>query len=358
MKICVYAICKNESAFVERWFKSMSEADEIFVLDTGSTDDSVKKLGFLGVKVKTEIIDPWRFDVARNLSLSMVSEDADVCVCTDLDEVFERGWREKIEKTRFNGVTRARYRYVWSHDGERAGVEFLADKIHVRHGYKWINPVHEVLHSDGKEVFTTINGLILHHYPDPNKSRAGYLPLLELAVKENPENDRNSHYLGREYFFRGEYEKAINELIRHLSLPSAVWNEERAASMRYIAESCRALGRVDDAEKWYIRAFSECPDSREPSFGYARMLYSLGNYAGAVFWLRKTLSVTVRSLSYISSPDAWGAEPYDLLALSYFALGSYDEAAAAGKRAVELDPDNPRLKNNLLFYEEKTKFKR
>lgn len=38
MKIVVYAICKNEEQFVDRWMDSMSEADEIVVLDTGSSE--------------------------------------------------------------------------------------------------------------------------------------------------------------------------------------------------------------------------------------------------------------------------------------------------------------------------------
>ena len=42
-KISVYAICKNEEKFVDRWYESMKEADEIYVLDTGSTDLSVEK---------------------------------------------------------------------------------------------------------------------------------------------------------------------------------------------------------------------------------------------------------------------------------------------------------------------------
>lgn len=355
MKICVYAICKNEAKFAERWVKSMSEADEITVLDTGSTDGSSEKLAALGARVESAIVSPWRFDVARNLSLATVAEDADVCVCTDLDEVFEPKWREKIEKAWKADVTRGRYRYVWSHDGERAGVEFLADKIHARRGYRWINPVHEVIVPDGAEKSIVIDGLTLHHYPDPSKSRAAYLPLLELAVREDPNNDRNAHYLGREYYFRGLYDKAIGELSRHLALPSAVWREERAASMRYIAASYRALGNLPEAEKWYVRAYLESPDSREPAFDYARMLYAEGNYAGAVFWMNKALAVIVRSLSYISSPEAWGAEPYDILALSLFALGSYDDAAKAGKRALELAPDDERLKSNLYFYEEKAK---
>lgn len=51
-KVCVYAICKNEEKFINRWVESMKEADEIYVLDTGSTDNSRKLLKKLGVNVK------------------------------------------------------------------------------------------------------------------------------------------------------------------------------------------------------------------------------------------------------------------------------------------------------------------
>jgi glycosyltransferase involved in cell wall biosynthesis len=43
-KICVYAICKNESQFVDKWLESMSEADYIVVLDTGSDDETYNLL--------------------------------------------------------------------------------------------------------------------------------------------------------------------------------------------------------------------------------------------------------------------------------------------------------------------------
>ena len=69
-KVCVYAICKNEEKFVERWYNSMKEADYIVVLDTGSTDNTVKLLSSLPkVIVQQKIIEPWRFDVARNESI-------------------------------------------------------------------------------------------------------------------------------------------------------------------------------------------------------------------------------------------------------------------------------------------------
>lgn len=52
MKICVYAICKNESKHIKRWYESMKEADEIYVLDTGSTDNSVELLKNLVLLLK------------------------------------------------------------------------------------------------------------------------------------------------------------------------------------------------------------------------------------------------------------------------------------------------------------------
>ena len=67
------------------------------VLDTGSTDDTVERLRAAGARVTVERFDPWRFDTARNRSLDLVPEDADICVCTDLDEVLHPGWRALLE---------------------------------------------------------------------------------------------------------------------------------------------------------------------------------------------------------------------------------------------------------------------
>ena len=59
IKICVYAICKNEEKFVDRWYESIKDADGIFVLDTGSSDDSAKKLKKHGISVKEMEIKPY-----------------------------------------------------------------------------------------------------------------------------------------------------------------------------------------------------------------------------------------------------------------------------------------------------------
>lgn len=219
-KVCVYAICKNEEKFVDGWMDSMGEADLVVVLDTGSEDGTVERLRARGAQVTVERILPWRFDAARNRSLELVPEDVDLCVCTDLDEAFHPGWREALERAWRPGCGRASYRYTWSfqQDGSE-GVVFWSDKIHARRGYRWVHPVHEVLQWEGEGApgpTVAAEGIQLDHHPDPEKSRGQYLPLLELSVEEDPEDDRNMHYLGREYLFRGRWKSA--------SAPwSAIW---------------------------------------------------------------------------------------------------------------------------------------
>ena len=60
--------------------------------------------------------------------------------------------------------------------------------------------------------------IILNHYPDKEKSRSNYLNLLEMSVKEDPTDDRNMHYLGREYMYYGRWNEGIDTLLKHLNL--------------------------------------------------------------------------------------------------------------------------------------------
>ena len=41
-KVGVYAICKNEEKFADRWMDSMREANLVVVLDTGSEDGTAE----------------------------------------------------------------------------------------------------------------------------------------------------------------------------------------------------------------------------------------------------------------------------------------------------------------------------
>lgn len=352
-RVAVYAIAKNEAAFAMRWIESMAEADHIFVLDTGSTDDTVSILESQGVTVKQDRINPWRFDAARNASMELIPKDWDICVCTDLDEVFTPGWRDAVEQAWQDDTTRLRYRYVWNYlpDGQE-GTVFWIDKIHARHGYQWKNAVHEILcRTDGSpDHYHTVSGITLQHHADPQKSRGQYLPLLEQSVKEDPENDRNMHYLGREYFFYRRYKECIHTLLRHLAMPQATWDAERSASMRYIARAYEALDQRQEAFRWLLRSAVEAPMLREPYIDLAVFHYREGNWAAVLAACQAALRIQDRPAIYINEPAAWGALPYDLSSLAWYHLGNPEEAYAAAETASSLAPEDLRIANNLRFF--------
>lgn len=355
MKVVVYAICKNERKFVERWMNSMSEADDIYVLDTGSTDGTPQCLEELGAKVTVEHIEPWRFDTARNRSLELVPEDTDICVCTDLDEVFQPGWREKVEQAWVPGTERLFYRYTWSFlpDG-RDGMSFWYEKIHRRQGCRWVNPVHEILHYDGGVPETQYaEDVRLEHHPDETKSRGQYLALLELAVQEEPDNDRNVHYLGREYFFYRRWEESIAVLKTHLALPTATWADERCASMRLLAKDYHALAMEGEEERWLLRAVGEAPHLREPWLDLADFCYRCQDWHGVLWATGRALAITQRPRTYISEAAAWGEHPWDLASLGYYYTGQYEKALDAIQKALELAPENTRLQENLQLIQAK-----
>lgn len=344
MKIAVYTIAKNEEQFVEKWAESAKEADYLFILDTGSTDNTVEKAKSLGINVVVATIDPWRFDLARNASLSLIPDDIDMCIALDMDEVLVPGWREELEKVKPE-TTRPRYKYTWSWENGKPGLQYGGDKIHSRHGYRWKHPVHEVLVADEMQEIQEWTNLEIHHFPDQTKSRGQYFPLLELAVEEDPTDDRNTYYLAREYFFHNMLDKASEMFKRHLDLPSAVWAPERAASMRYLAKC-----EPEKWEYWLMKARQESPGRRECLVELAYNHYVNKNWQQCLNFAFEAITITEKPLDYLCEAFAWSSLPFDLASIAAYNVGSYEEAVKYGEIAVNLDPNNERLVSNLKHY--------
>ena len=187
------------------------------------------------------------------------------------------GWRALLEARLGAGhAAQATYRYTWNFQPRRIGraMSFGTSKIHARHGYRWTHPVHEVLALGPGRAEHAVTGR-RGDAAGPPRGReqvpGQYLPLLELSVQEDPEDDRNMHYLGREYMFHGDWDKCIATLLRHLGMPSARWADERSASMRFIARAYAAKGEREPARAWYLRAIAEAPHLREPYLDFGAL---------------------------------------------------------------------------------------
>lgn len=355
-KVCVYAVCKDEEQFVDRFMVNLKEADMVIIGDTGSTDKTVEKFKENGAIVYEIPIKPWRFDKARNELLKYIPEDVDICVAIDVDEVINVGWREALEEAWQPNSCLGRYQYIWSFnpDGSPA-VQFTQHRIHARKNYHWIYPTHEVLEYTGKgqqeEVF--ISGLVVEHYPNNSKDRSFNVGLLELAMKEYPNDVRNLHYLGREYMFVNRYDDAIETLKKYLNHPNSNWNEERSASMRFIGRCYNGKGYYLQAKAWMLKAIAETPNIRDSYIELAFLAYGKQDWNTVYFAVTDALKIKeMNTLGYPSDPRGWNSDIYDLGSLACFNLGLVDNAIEFAKQAARLSPEDERIKNNIRFMEQ------
>lgn len=362
-KICIYAICRNESQFVEQWLESMKEADEIVVLDTMSEDDTYSKFikyqeTYPNLRVFQKEIKPWRFDVARNECLKLANNDCNIMMSTDLDEILEPGWADILKANWIDGVhERAVYKYTWSHTADgNEGRTFYYDKIHSRN-WKWNYPVHELLHNtltDSDEYYdentlVLFDEIHLHHYPDDTKSRRSYLPLLELRVKENKPGDHiGLLYLAHEYYYNKMYNNAIETFNEILNNHSDYFNNlEKANCYLFLGDCYRQLNNLEEAKKNYDKSIEMDETYREPYLEKAELFIKEESFRTAEKILQEGLIKSQRHYSWLERDDSWTSKPFDLLCLIHFYQGRKKESLAAAIKAYTYDMGNERLKNNI-----------
>ena len=346
MKIAVYAISKNEEQFVQRFCESAKDADMILIADTGSTDNTQALAINCGAVVHEICVKPWRFDKARDTALALIPGDYDVCISLDLDEVLEPGWREEIERVWTAETTRLRYKFDWG-----CGISFFYEKIHHRHGYYWKHCVHEYPMPDGRitEVYAHTDKLLVSHHPDPTKSRGQYMPLLELAVKEDPYCPRNAFYHARELTFYARWDEAITALNKYLAMPEATWANERCYAMRLLGKSYSEKGNSHEALKWFRLAVAEAPGTREPWVELSVQCYRLNMWAESYAAAKSALQITDKALVYTMDPEVWGEKPWDYASIAAWNLGLKDEAINLCQKALELAPHDERIGRNLHY---------
>ena len=363
-KICVYAICKNERQFVDRWLNSMQEADSIVVMDTGSTDDTYeyflqKQKEYPQLIVAQQIINPWRFDVARNESMKYIPKDCNILFSTDLDEILHPGWGNELRNRWIEGIhERGLYLYTWSHleDGSPGRI-ITYDKIHSRN-WIWKAPVHEYLfnikeNTENYDVTKTISFydtdiIHLEHFADNTKSRKSYLPLLQLRAQESPNDYFGLIYLGREYMFNNQFNEAIEVFNKIINQFTEYIGQLDYTSCYYFLSNCYfSLNNYEQAIVYGQQAINADATYREPYILMAQIFFQQQNYILAKAYLFDGINYSIRHYSWLENDISWSWEPWDLLCQICFYKGDRLESIGYAAKALSYEPTNQRLKNNL-----------
>lgn len=343
MKVAVYAIAKNESANVARWLNSVREADGIFVLDTGSTDNTVELLEAAGVQVARWSPDfEFRFDTARNASLDLVPYDYDLCISLDFDEIIADGWRRQLDSFEGNA---ANYTLIFSYDtAGNVTCSYPRFAIHKRRGFYWKYPAHEVLSANNPCEIVDLPIAVIH-LPASQKPAGHYLDLLRKGYEENPNDPRCVQYLARELMYCRQYGPSISLFERHIKLePHAQF---RLETYRYIAYMQFELNNLGDCETAYFKAIAEFPEAREAYCDLAHLYHICGQHEAAIGMLRTALRITEKpDVPMVFKDEYYGYWPYHLLAACYFQLGQQNEAIKNMCIAVQHCPNG--MPNTLI----------
>lgn len=346
IKVACYAISLNEIKHVDRWVEATQGADYRIVADTGSTDGTQERLRELGVTVHQISVKPFRFDMARNAALSLVPEDADVCLIIDMDEVPEKGFFDKVRKGWRKGADLG---WISMQTGDN---KWERDRLHSRQNWHWKYPIHEVniWYGSSEPKDCDIRNAIIRHEPDNSKSRGQYLPMLEMAVKEFPQDPRMWTYMCREYFFYSQWEKVISSA--EMKINNGGWDVESAAVCRWAGEAAHQLGDEEKARYWYDQGRDILPAQGEPQFGVAMDAYRKQEWERCLDAALNAIQ-SPRSNHYCYESAVWDWKAYDLLSIACFNLKRIDEAVTFAKEAVKANGlENDRIQRNLNFFEE------
>ena len=297
MKIAVYTIALNEEKHVERWYNSVKDADYILIADTGSTDRTVEIAKSLGINVYNISVKPWRFDTARNVALSLLPDDIDMCVSLDMDEVIDEGWREALEKTTGNQIT-----YVF-----RNKKDFINDRIHARHGFMWKYLMHECLVTDRTEMIDEFcPGIEVTHIPDTEKPRTQYLQLLKDALAENPDIGKYYRYLTQTFISEKRFEEAEEYFLKVLDIPN--FSKEDTA---YVYKTLSEIIPEKTGE-YLLLCLETAPNRREPYYYIAKWYGDHKRWEECVIWCEAALEVDKIVVDVFKDNDAWGQSMLEL----------------------------------------------
>lgn len=357
LKICVYGICKNEEKFIDRFMSTLDEIkDHIYILDTGSTDNTVEKFKSYGVHISTRKYRKFEFDRARNDSLNLVPEDYDVCICLDIDDCIEEGFIKKIKDNWTEDTTIMKYTYHYTLDeNDNPLVSFLNNHIHKRDCYKWKYPIHEVLDFTGQEENEIIvPELIIRHRPDCYKSREFYLDLLKEYVDNNKDDTRNTFLLAREYQTKGMWKECIETSHNYLNIEKATYKPERCKLMTFLAKSYRSINYYEEAIMWALKAIEEVSNTRDPYIELIITSFELKEYNNVIYFGKEALKIEEYNEEVIDDASCFDGTIYDYISLAYYYLNDYDNAIKYIDMDIEQNPNIERLhENRKLFIEKK-----
>lgn len=253
-RVSVVMIVKNEEAVLARCLESVKEADEIVICDTGSTDRTIEIARQYTDKIFTDYVWEDHFANARNHAKSKATGDWILSI--DADEFLTCPFSVVREATKLAFMA---VNVKMTAEYGPPSIFWFPRLFRRSESVWWEGAVHNHLSVMGEDVgaVTITFGYSPAHGADQLRS----LRILEKEVAANPDCVRERFYLGREYFYRGMYDKALPMLGRYVQ--QSRFLPEKAEAFLTMARAYWELRMPDDARDALAQALIINPDWAE-----------------------------------------------------------------------------------------------
>lgn len=276
VNLSVCLICKNEENNIRKCLESIQAiADEIIVVDTGSSDNTINIAKNFGARV---IEYEWKnnFSAARNVSLD--SANGQWILFLDCDEEVTKDNALKIKKLIKSSKKEGYYFKLMNMvGGEVIGTSIVLRLFRNRKEYRFKGRIHEQIVGEiqkrkGVNSIGSVEINLLHYGYDPKVADIKKKSMRNLEILNSfPPEERDGYFyyaLGNEYVRDNNYDKALKNYYEGLKVSN--YKEVKTIYYPYLAinivKSLNALKKFQESLT-YIKMFQkEIGDLRDLYF--------------------------------------------------------------------------------------------
>lgn len=330
ISVSLCMIVKNEEAVLARCLDSVRElADEIVIVDTGSTDGTKEIAGRYTDKIY-DFIWTGDFSDARNFSFSKATMD--YIYAADADEVLDEKNRERflmLKQTLLPEIEIVQMKYITKTDFNTV-MNFKKEyrpKLYKRlRGFTWIDPIHETVRLDPVVYDSEIE--ILHMPTAPHQKR-DFSIFCQTAKRDGVLSGKIQKMYAKELFISGKDEdflEAAPFFEAYLASPAAD-QEENAQLAKEASLVLLHTARLRQEEpvffQYGLNDMLTAPCA-EACLEIGEYFYEKKRYEAAVMWFFHAAFEAESILNVRSSGDL----PRKRLSDCYFALAAQTEELA------------------------------
>ena len=347
LSVCL--IVKNNHETLDKCLSSINKiADELIIVDTGSTDDTKE----IAKKYNAKIFDfVWTNDFSEARNYSFEKATCDYIMWLDSDDYITEYFQNKIielknDLNKYDTVNML-YNYAFDIDGN-VTLQLGRERIIKRSlNCKWIGYIHEYIDAS-KAVIHHNTNIEINHGRVHNESDRN-LNIYKYHISQGKElNARDTYYFGKELYYHNIYDEALTWLEKTLNMNS--WYEDKIGACIAMGDIYLALNQNENCRNICYKSFEYYEPRAEILYNIALSFQNENKLSNAVYWYKLAANCKIPNTMGTIRKEYYDFKPYLQLCVLYYKLGDIEKSKHYNKLAGEISPNHPSIIYNNKFF--------